>query len=272
MWIVKQKEKGKLIDSEIASIQKVTRMTIHRLWVRYNEGGIKALENKKLGRPKQTIPKSIRNLVIEKRRQGYGIRKIEGLLDQEGFHIPHNKIHGILKEAKLVEPEPKKGRRYNYIRWERKHSNSLWQTDFCWVSKLDCWLCAWLDDHSRLITAADYLTEATTDNAINLFEKAAKKYGYPRETLSDRGAQFYANLGETCKFLEYMKAKGVKHIYASLKKPTTCGKLERWFGTHNKERWQFATLRKFVNYYNDKRPHMSLNYLTPYTIYIRDKM
>ena len=165
---------------------------------------------------------------------------------------------------------PKKGRRKNYIRWERKHSNSLWQTDFCWIERLECWLCGWLDDHSRFVPIADYITEATTDNVITLFEKAAKKHGYPRQTLSDRGSQFYPNLGRSCRFLEHMKSKEVEHIFASIKKPTTCGKLERFWGTHNQERWNFSSFRKFLNHYNHKGPHMSLEYLTPYEVYMRD--
>ncbi|MBL7101063.1 MAG: transposase, partial [Nanoarchaeota archaeon] len=88
--------------------------------------------------------------------------------------------------------------------------------------------------------------------------------------LSDRGTQYYTNLGETCRFLEHLKSKGVQHIYASIKKPTTCGKLERFWGTHNRERWNFTSLRKFINYYNHKRPHMSLGYYTPHAIYIKD--
>jgi putative transposase len=271
IWIVKQKEIGKLTDSEIASVQKVTRMTVHRLWVKYNQYGEDALKDKQLGRPKQDIPNDIKNLVIKKKKEtGFGVRKIEGILNLEGIYIPHNKIHEILTEVGLVEHNPKKGKRYNYIRWERKHSNSLWQTDFCWIEKLECWLCAWLDDHSRFITAMDYMTEATTNNVIELFEKAADKYGYPRETISDRGAQFYAMRGGTSRFLEHIESKGVKHIYASIKKPTTCGKIERFWGTHNRERWNFSTLKDFMNYYNHKRPHMSLNYYTPYAVYMKD--
>ena len=203
------------------------------------------------------------------RKEGHGIRRIEGLLKLEGIRISHNKIHRILTKLSMVTPEPKKGRRKNYIRWERKHSNSLWQTDFCWIERLECWL-GWLDDHSRFVPVMDYLTEATSDNVIELFEKAAKKHGYPRQTLSDRGTQFYLNLGETCRFLEHVKSKEVQHIFASIKKPTTCGKLERFWGMHNKERWNFSSLRKFINYYNHKRPHMSLDYLTPYAVYVRD--
>ena len=170
----------------------------------------------------------------------------------------------------LVIPEPKKGKRKQYIRWERKHSNSLWQTDFCWIEKLQCWLCAWLDDHSRFVPVAKYITNATTENVLRIFEKAAQRYGYPKQTLSDRGAQFYAQRGGISQFITHLESKGVEHIYASVKKPTTCGKLERFWGTHNTERWNFSSLEKFITHYNHKRPHMSLDYLTPYEVFVRD--
>lgn len=271
IWIIKQKEKDELSTKNIASAQKVSRRTIERLYTSYKLYGLSVLKGKPRGRPKEPVQESIKQLVIKtKKETGFGIKRIEGTLGLKGIHIPHNKIHEILTNVGLVEHNPKKGKRYHYIRWERKHSNSLWQTDFCWIERLGCWLTAWLDDHSRLIVSADYITEATTENAIRIFEKGVKRWGLPRETLSDRGTQYYANLGETCRFLEYMKNKGVNHIYASVKKPTTCGKLERWWGTHNRERWNFSSLKEFVDYYNYKRPHMSLNWYTPYAVYVRD--
>lgn len=267
-WIIRQKKIGALNDSKIAMSQGISRRYVQKIWSSYKEEG---LIEKSLGRPEKQLPLEVRQRIIELREKGHGVRRIEGLLQLEGINVSHNKIHKLLTRLGIVIPEPKKGRRKNYIRWERKHSNSLWQTDFCWIERLECWLCAWLDDHSRFIPSADYFTEATTNNAIELFERGAKKFGYPRQTLSDRGTQFYPNLGETSRFLEHMRSKKVQHIFASIKKPTTCGKLERFWGTHNKERWNFSSLGKFVDYYNYKRPHMSLDYLTPYVVYLRDK-
>jgi putative transposase len=259
-WIIWKKEVGTLTDSQIAMSQGISRRYVQKIWSAYKQGD---RLDKQIGRPEEEIPFKIQNRIIKFRKQNHGIRRIEGLLSLEGLHVSHNKIHKFLRSLNLVNPEPKKGKRKSYIRWERKHSNSLWQTDFCWIERSKCWLCAWLDDHSRFVPIADYMTEATTDNVIDLFERAAKKHGYPKQTLSDRGTQFYPNLGERCRFLEHMKDKGVEHIFASIKKPTTCGKLERFWGTHNKERWAFSSLRQFLNYYNYKRPHMSLDYLTP---------
>ena len=269
-WMIIQYEKGMNV-TDLCSIQNVTRKVFYDLLAEYKQDGEMAFLPKQVGRPENPLPKEVQELILKTKKQtGYGMTKLGGILDLNGIHISKHNIHKVLDDADLIVHNPKRGKRYHYKRWERDHSNSLWQTDFCWISKLDCWLCAWLDDHSRFITVAEYLTEATTDEVIRLFEKGANRYGYPRETISDRGSQFYSNLGETCRFLEHMKSKEVHHIYASVKKPTTCGKIERFWGTHNRERWNFETLRQFINYYNYKRAHMSLSWYTPYAVYMRD--
>lgn len=190
-WIVLQKEKERLTDREIASAQKTTRMTVHRLWARYQQGGLEALKEQPRGRKVDAIPLALQKDVIRWREKQYGIHKIRAMLRQDSIDISKEKIDKVLRLHRLHTPAPEKGRRYDYIRWERKHSNSLWQTDYCWIEKLGCWLTGWLDDHSRLLASASYVTEATTENAIKLFEKGAKKWGLPRETLSDRGTQYY---------------------------------------------------------------------------------
>lgn len=269
-WIVKEKEKGKLTNQEIADSQRVSERTIQSLWSTYKNKGLEALRERPKGRKADEIPKDIMKEILEKRKQGYGIRAIEGLLFLDGINVSHNKIHRVLRARGLVTPEPKKARRRHYIRWERKHSNSLWQTDFCWQERLQCWIIAYLDDHSRFIVGATYTKVATAEVAINLFDQARKQYGKPRETLSDRGTQFYSVLGGKSSFQQHMESLGIIHIYASIKKPTTCGKLERFWLTHNKERWNFNSLQNFIDFYNCKRPHMSLDYLTPYEVYARD--
>jgi len=270
VWIIKQKERGFLTDQQIADSQGVSRRTIQNLWFAYQTKGIESLRGKPLGRKVDEIPSMIRKAILTKRKQGHGIRRIEGLLNLDGIKVSHNKVHRVLREEGLVTPEPKKGKRKKYIRWERKHSNSLWQTDFCWQEKLQCWIVAYLDDHSRFVVGIMYTKVATTGVALGLFNKAGNKYDLPREVLSDRGTQFYSQRGGKSSFTEHLEQLGVIHIFASIKKPTTCGKLERFWLTHNKERWKFNSLLTFINYYNFKRPHMSLDYLTPYEVYTRD--
>jgi|SRR3989338_3718647 len=270
VWIVKQKKRGQLNDSEIAVSQQITRRAVQKIWVSYRQGGLEALHEQPRGRKVDAIPIAYQQEILRWRKKQYGIHKIRAMLQQDGIAISKQKINKVLRLHQLHAPAPEKGKRYDYIRWERKHSNSLWQTDYCWIEKLGCWLTGWLDDHSRLLASASYVTEATTENSINLFEKGARKFGLPRETLSDRGTQYYNPLGETCRFLEHMKQRKVKHIYASVKKPTTCGKMERFWRTHNDERWAFRSLGRFIEHYNYSRPHMSLGYKTPYEVWKRD--
>jgi len=201
---------------------------------------------------------------------GWSARKIKAQLEKEGITIGESTIQRDLKKKELNNPIRKPRKQHKWVRWERDHSNSLWQMDWKWVEDKTKWLLAIIDDHSRYIVGARYFESATTDNALELLDEAIAHHGTPREVLTDRGTQFYNNLGETCKFLEHMKSKKVDHIFASIKKPTTCGKLERFWGTHNKERWGFPNLKKFLHYYNFERPHMSLAYLTPYEVYVRD--
>lgn len=270
LWIINQKEKGKLTIKEIATVQNISTRHVCRIWNTYKQKGIHALLAQQRGRKVDAIPKALQKKVISLRNQNYGIHKIAGLLYQDGITISTRKLIRLLKEHQLHTPAPEKGRRYHYVKWERKHSNSLWQTDFCWIEKLECWLTAWLDDHSRLIASAGYVDEATTENALHLFKMGVKMYGSPREVLSDRGAQYYAAGGGACSYKTYFENNGINVIYASVKKPTTCGKLERWWRTHNDERWNFSNLKKFVQHYNYARPHMSLGYLTPYEVWERD--
>ena len=63
---------------------------------------------------------------------------------------------------------------------------------------------------------------------------------------------------------------GIKHILAAVGKPTTTGKIERWFGTYDREVWRFETLDDFLFYYNQVRPHQSLEYEKPMEVFLGD--
>ena len=52
--------------------------------------------------------------------------------------------------------------------------------------------------------------------------------------------------------------------------PTTTGKIERWFGTYDREAWRFETLDDFLFYYNQVRPHQSLDYEKPKEVFLGD--
>ena len=103
-------------------------------------------ELKKPGRKKSEISEEEKGLIIETHeRYRLGPVALEKKIERiYGIHIPHNRIYRILLEEELIMEIPKKRKRRKYVRFERKHSMSLWQGDW---KQLDngMWLIAFLD-------------------------------------------------------------------------------------------------------------------------------
>lgn len=158
----------------------------------------------------------------------------------------------------------KKIRRKKWVRYERKHSNSLWHTDFCEVEGKQ--IISFIDDASRFIVGSGKFDAATTDNALEVFNRAREIHGKPKQVMTDHGTQFCSDEEKVFKFSENLKAEGVEHIMARVKRPQSNGKIERWFGTVKKLYFHFdRDLGKAVACYNSM-PHLSLD-MTPAQAY-----
>jgi len=63
---------------------------------------------------------------------------------------------------------------------------------------------------------------------LDILEAARIKYGRPREILTDRGSQFYANEGErrekgVSQFEQYLADNGIKHLLCRVNHPQQTG-------------------------------------------------
>ena len=65
-----------------------------------------------------------------RKRYERGPNKIEGYLRQRGFNVPHNIIYRIIYEEGLNNPLDRPRRTWGKKRFEKEHTNSLWQADF----------------------------------------------------------------------------------------------------------------------------------------------
>ena len=128
---------------------------------------------------------------------------------------------------------------------------------------------------------------ATTENALAVLEEAIKNHGKPASLMTDRGSQFYANASEVKKkgvsvFEKRLVELGIKQILAGLRHSQTDGKLERLHGEIQRKLPEFEAImmRKsdpvdlFMEWYNRRRPHMSLGVdrrtrLRPMCSYVR---
>lgn len=82
------------------------------------------------------------------------------------------------------------------------------------------------DDHSRFITGSVKIYNPTGENTILLLEKAVKLYDVPEQILTDQGTQIKPARAGTSKFDKHCSELGIKHITASVRRPTTIGKIE----------------------------------------------
>jgi putative transposase len=221
---------------------------------------------KEPGRPrKPTTSNQIAAVLEAYNKYRLGACLPESILAAEfGVKMSHNKVHVVLREHGLAKREPKKARRRKWVRYERKHSMPLWHTGWKYIKSLQKWLIACLGDASRLVVSYGLFDEATTANAIAVLEEGIKHYGLPDAVLTDRGSQFYANAGEKkakgeCGYETYLRVNGIRHIVGRVNHPQTNGKVERFYGTVEQKFKFFDSVDEFVRWYNEIKPHMSLN-------------
>jgi putative transposase len=266
-WIVQEKRKGRG-SGELALIQKVTRRRVEQLWQAYRlTGAMPTL--KKPGRPKRNIDLKEATIVLETyQERQLGAVNLENIINTKlGVHIPHNRIHEILRMNQKATPQPSKQRRRTWVRYERQHSMTLWHMDWKQLSTKE-WFLAVMDDASRFIVSYGVYPEATTENTLTVLKQAIAQYGCPDEILTDRGTQFYASEGErkekgVSQFEQYLADRGIKHILCRVNHPQTNGKLERFYGVLEDKmirRAQIATIPEYVHWHNEIKPHMSLNW------------
>jgi len=263
-WIIQEKLRGRGAG-EIALIQRVTHRRIEQIWQTYKRTGV-APTLKQPGRPKgEPIRLHEPALVLK----AYDQLKVNALTlervlrDVHDVTIPHNRIHTILKEAGRALPQPSKQTGRKWVRYEREHSMSLWHTDWKQLPDSHWWI-AYMDDASRLIVAYGVFEQATAENTIKVLQDAITKHGRPREILTDRGSQFYANEGErrekgVSQFEAHLAENGIKHMLCRVNHPQTNGKLERFYGVYEQKRHQFKSIDEYVHWHNQIKPHLSLN-------------
>ena len=268
-WCMRRHGEGVPVG-EICNTAQIPRRTFYDWLRRYRELGIKGFESKSR-RPHtihRTATQTVQEVIRIRQETGWCPHKIAGYLRNNGTPLSHMTVYRILRYSGLNRPLQKPRIKRTYRRWQRTRSNSLWQCDLKLVGQR--WLITILDDHSRYVTGSQIFNEGTAENVIWLFDQAMREYNKPREVLTDHGTQFWSVRRGESSFDTYCQQHGVKHILGGIGKPTTQGKIERWFRTYDLEHGRFPVHWKFVHYYNYERPHMALDYSTPAEVYFGD--
>jgi putative transposase len=201
-------------------------------------------------------------IILLRNKTGFGDRKISEFID-----IGHTSINKILKRNNLTVQNKNRKKRIKYIRWQRKHPNSLWQMDTS-DQKIEGKYCfAVIDDCSRYCLGLFALNQVSTKIIVHLLDILFKVHGKPREILTDNGNVFGLK-SKHSKFDRALNRRGIKHIRTAIHSPTTSGKIERFFQTLDKELKFCSKDSEFFRMrYNHFRPHTSLGNKSPAEIY-----
>jgi transposase InsO family protein len=277
---------NRLSVTAAAAEHGISRRHLHRLLVRYRDGGLDALEPRSR-RPKTTpiaTPETVRERVIELRLQltadglDAGPVTIAWHLEREGLRVlSTSTIRRILHQAGLITAQPRKRPRSSYIRFQADQPNEMWQSDFIhWqlADGTDVEIINWLDDHSRYLLSATAHQPVTGDDVVATFLATVETHGAPARTLTDNGRVYTARFGGGRNAFEYLlPLLGVRQKNGSPGHPQTQGKVERFHQTL--QRWLKARppartlpelqrqLDEFREHYNERRPHRALARSTP---------
>lgn len=205
-----------------------------------------------------------KEIIAARKKTGWGAIRLTKIMPH--LDLSHDTINGVLRKEGLTRKEGNRGQRVKYIRFQRKHANSLWHIDDSEFGKKGK-IIAVIDDCSRYCLGILHVNTVSTNIVTKYLDDLIKKFGVPKQIISDNGSP-YGLKSKHSKFDRWCRRRGVVHIRTRVKRPQTNGKVERLFGTIDNE-LPFCNkdLEYFRYRYNHFRPHESLKWQNPSEIY-----
>jgi transposase InsO family protein len=226
--------------------------------------------------PSQTTARNEERVVELRREYGWGAKKLEVLLREEGEPLMVVTINRILKRRGLVRK--KDSHPPALQRFERGAPNELWQMDGKGEYRGGdgtCYPLSILDDHSRYAVGLYSLRAFRAEEIYPCVVRTFERYGVPEAMLMDRGSVWWGSkngYGLTWLSVRLIE-QGIGLHYGRVHHPQTQGKVERFHRTLNEAiryrgkpqrlaEWAGA-LEEFRQIYNEQRPHEGLQMKRP---------
>ena len=239
------------------------------------------------------IPESAENLqyleLIDReytKRPFYGSRRMTIMLQSHGYHINRKRVGRLMRLMGLQALYPKKNLS-KASRFHKKYpyllngvaitaANQVWSTDITYIPIRGgfLYLVAIIDWHTRFVLAWKMSNTLDTTFCLEALEEAFA-YGTPEIFNTDQGVQFTST-----EFTEVLLAKGIKISMDGKGRALDNVFVERlWRSLKYEEVYikRYETgleavqgITAYFQFYNQERPHQSLDYRTPQTVYLRE--
>ena len=224
---------------------------------------------------------SIQTLYAE---QPAGYRVMHGRLQLLGFTIGEKPVRRLMRELNLYGPYPKRNlskqcqehKKYPYLLrdLEITHINQVWSTDITYI-KLDkgtAYLLAVIDLYSRKILSWRISNTLSSAFCVEALNEALERFGNPEIFNTDQGCQFTSE-----EFTSVLRDKQIRISMDGKGRALDNIFIERFWRTIKYDYIfynDFGDMPKliagvswFIDYYNQRRPHLSLNKWTPEAVY-----
>ena len=221
--------------------------------------------------------------IFDESRQTFGSEKICAVLHERGYKAGTTLVRELMSEMGLSSVSTTSKRQWKKSNIYERRSNIL-QRQFhaeapncVWVSDVTCmklkdryyYLCAIVDLYSRKVIAHKVSTRNSTQLITTL--RMAYDARTPGENLifhSDQGSQYTSHA-----FRQLLKKLKITQSFSNAGTPHDNAVMESFFAVFKKEEFyrnnyrSEAELRKkideYITFYNQKRPHTTLNLQTP---------
>ena len=265
----------------------IPKTTIYRWYDRYLAGGLEALEDRSPSpsRVWNRIPEPVRERIktLALKESELSPRELAvRFTDTEKYFVSESSVYRVLKSYDLItSPAYVVLSAADEFKDKTTRPNELWQTDFTYLKVIGWgwfYLSTILDDYSRYIIAWKLCTNMRAEDVTDTLDLALQASGCDRATvlhrprlLSDNGSSYIS--GELADWLEDQQ---MDHVRGAPYHPQTQGKIERWHQTLKNrillENYYLPgdlcqKIDAFVEHYNHRRYHESLQNLTPADVY-----
>ncbi|MFC1619437.1 IS3 family transposase [Candidatus Neomarinimicrobiota bacterium] len=291
--IIKIVERSKLARPAACQEIGIDNATYYK-WLRpYSKHGYKGLVNKAGRRSAywNEIPDDQKELVLNMHAQNHlmGIKQLRWhIVDECGVFLGLNIVKTLVVLAEDNDCEKDENPPYhaaNSFPYKTSHPHQIWQTDFTKVRLANgrsYYVSAIIDDYSRYIIAHGIYSVPNCKNVIHLFKSALPKLNSesnkndtrPR-ILTDR-APYYV----TPMLKAFLTSVGMKRVVGKINRPTTRGKIERFFLTLKRAMHDECIRSKpqltewidrYIEFYNNERCHHALDYCRPVDVLLGNK-
>lgn len=243
---------------------------------------VKVHENEK-------IDNKLRPLVLEvfnKSEKRFGARRIAQILRKDGHVVSEKRVSSLMKELN-IKPYLAKRRRVkkkyeannsvyleNLVKgnFKRDNPNEVWVGDITQITIKEnfYYICVIIDLFSRKIISHVVSYRNSENLVCNTLNKAFEARGDPKDLTfhSDRGPQY-----TSFKYKELLKSLEIKRSFSQTARPRDNAVVESFFSYLKREetnRYDYENMKefkisvaKYIDFYNDYRPHSYLNGMTP---------